>query len=62
MIELEVRDQGAGFDPNEQSYEGVGLHIMAYRAQRAGAKLTIQSAPNEGTRVRCTLAKVTAHA
>jgi signal transduction histidine kinase len=57
LIELEVRDHGVGFDPNTRGYEGVGLHIMAYRAQRAGAKLIIESTPNQGTSVRCTLAK-----
>jgi signal transduction histidine kinase len=62
LIELEVRDQGVGFDPDKHGYQGVGLNIMAYRAQRAGAKLIIQSAPNKGTSVRCTLAKGVAHA
>jgi len=61
-IELEVRDRGIGFDSNRRGYQGVGLNIMAYRAQRAGARLIIRSALNQGTSVRCTLAKGAASA
>ena len=60
--EVKPADHEYGFDPNKRDYEGVGLKFMAYRAHRAGAKLIIHSAPNQGTSVRCTLAKGAAHA
>ena len=57
MIALEVNDNGPGFNPNDEEHRGAGLHIMAYRARRAGAKLTIERNPMGGTRVRCMLPK-----
>lgn len=57
---LDIRDDGAGFDPdtvgrtssetNGQS-GGFGLEGMRERAEKAGGKLTVESAPGEGTTV-----------
>ena len=52
-----VQDNGCGFDPQGQSpgETHVGLHIMAERAHRIGAELTVQSLPGKGTTVTLTL-------
>ncbi len=54
---FEVRDDGRGFD-GEAPGAGethVGLRIMAERAERLGARLSVESQPGRGTRVRLTL-------
>jgi signal transduction histidine kinase len=51
-VDLTVRDDGAGFDP-DRSYSGhLGLELMRARASEAGGRLTIESAPGAGTTVR----------
>lgn len=50
---LEVRDNGAGFDPAEERPDDHrGLRNMASRASAAGATLRVESRPGEGTLVR----------
>jgi signal transduction histidine kinase len=50
-LNLEVSDDGRGFDP-EGSYPGhFGLRSMQERAARVGAALRIVSAPKQGSRV-----------
>jgi len=53
-LELEVRDDGAGFDPDDPELRSrrLGLTAMEERAERIGARLTIDSAPGSGTAVR----------
>ena len=51
-IDIEVRDDGAGFDP-EASVEGFGLVGMRERVSLAGGTFTVRSAPGTGTLVRC---------
>ena len=52
-IALEVRDDGIGFDTHAtEGQGGVGLRSLAERAARVGGKLTYESKPGEGTRVR----------
>jgi two-component system nitrate/nitrite sensor histidine kinase NarX len=47
-----VEDDGAGFDPAASPGEDhVGLRIMAERASRIGAALSVRSAPGAGTTV-----------
>ncbi len=49
---LEIEDDGEGFEPaSAQGGGGMGLEGMRERAQRIGAKLQIQSAPGQGTRI-----------
>jgi signal transduction histidine kinase len=52
-VELEVADNGRGFDPHTANGRGgMGLVTMRERAERVGGVLTIQSAPGEGTQVK----------
>ena len=52
-IALEVRDDGIGFDTHAtEGQGGVGLRSVSERAVRVGGKLTYESKPGEGTRVR----------
>ena len=49
VIELRIRDNGQGFDP-EQTFSGhYGLGMMRERAEAAGALLTVTSQPGHGT-------------
>lgn len=52
---LEVEDDGTGFDPEGVGEEGVGLRSMRHRAELLGAEFRIDTAPGEGTLVRCRL-------
>jgi GAF domain-containing protein len=52
MVELVIRDDGRGFDPDRTSPDRLGLGIMRERAQAIGAELTIDSRPGQGTEVR----------
>jgi signal transduction histidine kinase len=51
-VELSIKDNGIGFDPNLKSDEGgLGLISMKERIEKLGGKLTILSKPGEGTQV-----------
>jgi len=55
-IELEVEDDGRGFDPVEVSAgAGFGLLSMRERAHALGADFVLETAPGRGTRVRVEL-------
>jgi signal transduction histidine kinase len=55
-IELEVADNGAGFDPQAvEGKGGLGLTSMRERVEKMGGVLTILSAPGEGTTVKVSL-------
>ena len=52
-VELEIADNGIGFNPDAVSDRGgVGLISMHERAERLDGSLTILSVPGEGTRVK----------
>ncbi len=52
-VELEVVDDGTGFDPETVSDKGgMGLINMRKRAEKLGGSLTIISIPGEGTSVK----------
>ena len=52
-LELEVRDDGSGFDPEKVDSPGhYGLLGMRERARLMGGHLEIESAPGHGTRLR----------
>lgn len=54
--ELEVVDDGCGFDPAAVRRDGsYGMLGMRERAASIGATLSIDSAPGRGTRVRCSM-------
>jgi PAS domain S-box-containing protein len=48
-IELMVRDDGQGFDPEQTSSGHYGLPMMQERAEEVGAMLSITSQPGHGT-------------
>jgi PAS domain S-box-containing protein len=52
---LRVIDDGVGLSSEPKLKQGLGLHIMNYRAQLAGGRLEIDSPKRGGTRVSCYL-------
>lgn len=50
-VALEVRDNGKGFTPEQES-TGLGLQLMKYQASQAGLQFSVASAPEKGTIVR----------
>ena len=52
MAILEIRDNGVGFDPEQASRMGFGLHSLRERATQGGGRLTIDSAVGKGTALR----------
>jgi two-component system CheB/CheR fusion protein len=52
---LTVQDDGIGIPEDTVGAEGLGLHIMQYRADLIGARLTIEPGPEHGTLVQCRL-------
>jgi signal transduction histidine kinase len=55
-IILTITDDGAGLRENpDPLHDGMGLHIMAYRASMIGATFNIERLPTQGTRVTCLL-------
>ncbi|MHB1834544.1 MAG: sensor histidine kinase [Solirubrobacteraceae bacterium] len=53
-VQVSIRDDGAGFDPAHRT-EGFGVLGMRERAALLHGTLEIDSAPGQGTTVRCTL-------
>lgn len=61
QIELEIVDNGCGFQPNQLPNKGgIGLHSMRERADQLGAHLAIESQPHTGTTVRVSLKRTDA--
>jgi signal transduction histidine kinase/predicted hydrocarbon binding protein len=55
-LQIEVVDDGTGFDPQTaRSGGGMGLITMRERAEKMGGRLEVDSAPGRGTRVAVTL-------
>src|SRR5213596_2648308 len=52
---LHVIDDGIGCSNESRLKQGLGFHIMNYRAQLIGGRLEIDSPKNRGTRVSCYL-------
>ncbi len=50
-VRLCIQDDGKGFI--SQQYDGLGLHIMDYRARLMGGQLLIQSELGRGTTITC---------
>ena len=60
-ITLTIADDGIGFDPSTtarpDSETGWGMIGMRERAEAVGGKLTVDSAPGKGTRIKVTIAR-----
>jgi signal transduction histidine kinase len=52
VLEVEVADDGRGFDPAAVPAGRQGLALMAQRTELARGRFTVSSAPGSGTRVR----------
>jgi signal transduction histidine kinase len=52
---LNVTDDGTGIPENHQNSKGMGLRIMAYRADLIGGTFSAGRQPGRGTHVTCTL-------
>jgi signal transduction histidine kinase len=52
---MAISDDGCGFAQPQSSSRGMGLRTMSYRARLIGAELVVESTPNVGTEVLCTL-------
>lgn len=52
-VVLRVDDDGSGLPANAQDGEGLGLHLMQWRAAKVGGTLIAQARPGGGTRVEC---------
>ena len=50
-VELRIRDDGRGFDPEQTSPGHYGLSMMRERAKAIGATLSITSQPGHGTEI-----------
>ncbi|HFQ93053.1 MAG TPA: sensor histidine kinase, partial [Anaerolineae bacterium] len=48
-VQLQISDNGAGFDPAQQKSGSSGLKNMAERVAEADGRLTIESQPGQGT-------------
>ena len=56
-VELEVRDDGRGFDVRAVRPSTHGIAGMRHRVEAAGGRLTVQSHPGAGTRIVAVLPK-----
>jgi PAS domain S-box-containing protein len=52
---LRIIDDGVGFPKDLKPHQGLGYHIMKYRAQLMGGRIEIDSPQTGGTRVSCYL-------
>lgn len=51
LVELDIKDDGRGFDPDEILPDCLGLGIIQERSQAIGARLSIDSQPGQGTQI-----------
>jgi two-component system NarL family sensor kinase len=55
-VQLELRDDGCGFDPDQLSATpGIGLNNMRERVELLGGQFELRSAPGQGTRITASL-------
>jgi signal transduction histidine kinase len=55
QLTLGIKDDGIGFSGKPGKHDGMGLHVMRYRARLINALLAIESEPNGGTSLTCSL-------
>lgn len=58
---LLIRDDGSGIAEDRASTQGMGLHIMSYRAGMIGGRLEVRPNSARGTSVHCTFPLAPAH-
>jgi signal transduction histidine kinase len=58
-VEVEIRDDGKGFDVRSARPSTHGLAGMRHRVEAAGGRLNVSSQPGQGTRIRASLPKST---
>jgi signal transduction histidine kinase len=56
-VEVEIRDDGKGFDVRSTKPSTHGLAGMRHRVEAAGGRLTVSSKPGQGTRILASLPK-----
>ena len=54
QVQVSVRDDGKGITTRQRS-KGLGLHMMKYRTNVLGGRMTIEKAPGGGTIVTCAI-------
>jgi signal transduction histidine kinase len=54
-LELEVEDDGRGFDPTQPYAGHLGLRSMRERAAKLGGEISMESAPGDGARIRVSI-------
>jgi len=54
-LELTIRDDGGGFEPEAVNGHGLGLQQMRHRAEAAGGTFHLQNRPGEGVTVSAVL-------
>ena len=59
QVELSVANTGRALPTAQSVHDGIGLHVMHYRAEAIGARLTLQSGPAKGVRGTCILPRRT---
>ncbi len=57
VLKIVVVDNGKGFDVQQNYHDGMGIHIMRYRAEITGGILNIDSQANKGTKITFTIPK-----
>jgi signal transduction histidine kinase len=57
MVKLIIKDDGHGFDKSAQ-HGGLGLYSMRERAEVLGGNFTVESSPDQGTKIVVTLPRV----
>ena len=57
IIKMVIKDNGHGFDRSVQ-YGGLGLYSMRERAEVLGGSITVESSPEQGTKIVVTLPRV----
>src|SRR5262249_7708837 len=53
LIALTAADDGSGIPADAMERDGLGLHIMSYRARAIGGDLSVAAQTGGGTLVRC---------
>jgi PAS domain S-box-containing protein len=51
-LTLEIKDNGQGFDPQQNFPGHLGLHSMRERAEKIGGSFQLESTPGQGTTIR----------